>query len=117
MLFDIIFYIVPIFIFIISITIIIKGISQWKYNNSQPTLMVSAKLISKRANVSTTMHNHPDGVGTHFDSSTSYYLTFEVEGGSRLEFHVGGHEFGLLVEGDTGKLKFQGTRYLGFDRQ
>ena len=29
---------------------------------------------------------------------------------------MAGHEFGMLVEGDRGKLTFQGTRYLGFER-
>ncbi len=33
-----------------------------------------------------------------------------------MEFHVRGEEFGLLAEGDTGKVTFQGTRYLGFTR-
>ena len=28
-----------------------------------------------------------------------------------------GTEYGLLAEGDRGKLTFQGTRYLGFERQ
>ncbi len=34
-----------------------------------------------------------------------------------MELYLSGHEFGLLVEGDKGKLSFQGTRYLGFERQ
>ena len=29
-----------------------------------------------------------------------------------MEFSVSGREYGLLVEGDTGRLTFQGTRYL-----
>ena len=33
-----------------------------------------------------------------------------------MELRVSGSEFGLLVEGDYGKLTFQGTRYLGFER-
>lgn len=116
MFYSMIFSIVPIFIFTIFIIIAFKGVSQWRYNNNQPILIVSAKLISKRTDVSTTMHNNSDGIGAHHDSSTTYYLTFEVESGSRIEFRVPGYEFGLLIEGDTGKLKFQGTRYLGFER-
>ncbi|MFR6039688.1 MAG: DUF2500 family protein, partial [Faecalibacterium prausnitzii] len=27
-----------------------------------------------------------------------------------------GSDYGMLVEGDIGKLSFQGTRYLGFQR-
>lgn len=33
-----------------------------------------------------------------------------------MELRVNGSEFGLLVEGDYGKLTFQRTRYLGFER-
>jgi hypothetical protein len=49
-------------------------------------------------------------------NSTTYYATFEVESGDRLEFTVSGKEYGMLVEGDIGKLVFQGTRYHSFDR-
>lgn len=34
-----------------------------------------------------------------------------------MELRVPSHEFGLLVEGDAGKLTFQGTRYISFERQ
>ena len=43
-------------------------------------------------------------------------MTFEVESGDRMELHVDGSEYGMLVEGDYGMLSFQGTRYLGFVR-
>ena len=33
-----------------------------------------------------------------------------------MELQLQGHEYGLLIEGDKGKLTFQGTRYLGFER-
>ena len=44
-------------------------------------------------------------------------VTFQVESGDRIELQVKGNEYGMLVEGDYGKLSFQGTRYLGFERQ
>ena len=47
---------------------------------------------------------------------SKYFVTFEFESGDRLELPVDGSDYGLLVEGDTGKLSFQGTRYLGFQR-
>ncbi|MPN30867.1 hypothetical protein SDC9_178338 [bioreactor metagenome] len=34
-----------------------------------------------------------------------------------MEFRINSDEFGMLVEGDTGKLTFQGTRYKGFERE
>ncbi len=43
-------------------------------------------------------------------------MTFQVESGDRMEFSVTGSEYGMLAEGDTGKLSFQGTRYLSFER-
>ena len=45
------------------------------------------------------------------------YATFQVESGDRMELSMTGTEYGLLAEGDRGKLTFQGTRYLGFERQ
>ena len=44
------------------------------------------------------------------------YVTFEVESGDRMEMNVRGSEYGMLAEGDVGKLTFQGTRYLNFER-
>ena len=49
-------------------------------------------------------------------ASTTYYVTFEVESGDRMEMNVGGQDYGMLTEGDVGKLTFQGTRYLNFER-
>ncbi|MDO5003967.1 MAG: DUF2500 family protein, partial [bacterium] len=34
----------------------------------------------------------------------------------RMEFKVTGRQYGMLAEGDFGKLKFQGTRFLDFTR-
>ena len=54
--------------------------------------------------------------GFHTTSATWYYVTFQVESGDRMEFSVGGTDFGMLAEGDHGNLSFQGTRYLSFER-
>jgi hypothetical protein len=93
---------------------IFSGIKTWSNNNAQPILSVCAKIVSKRTNVSSSMHNDNDM--HHHSSSTSYYVTFEVESGDRMEFNISGDEYGMLVEGDEGKLTFQGTRYKGFVR-
>ena len=45
-----------------------------------------------------------------------YYVTFQTERGDRMEFQVSGTEYGMFAEGDTGRLTFQGTRYLAFER-
>lgn len=102
------------------IVVAVKGISTWSKNNHSPRLTVTAKIVSKRINVSHHRHaNAGDATGAHgfsTTSSTSYYVTFQVESGDRMEFKVTGSEYGMLAEKDTGKLSFQGTRYLSFER-
>lgn len=105
------------FVFGMIIVRIVQGIGQWSRNNASPVLTVDACLVTKRMDVS--HHQHQDA-GTnhmHYTSHTTYYATFEVESGDRLEFVVSGHEYAQLAEQDIGKLKFQGTRYLGFEEK
>ena len=116
-LFEIIFTLMFLLTFGIILTVIIKGISQWNKNNHSPRLTVPATVVAKRTNVSHHHHNHGvDHVGHHTSTSTTYYVTFQVESGDRMELHMAGHQYGLLVEGDRGKLTFQGTRFLSFER-
>ena len=55
--------------------------------------------------------------GARHLSSTTYYATFQVESGDRMELRLSGAEYGMLAEGDRGRLTFQGTRYLSFERE
>ena len=109
---DAMFSIVPIFIGIIFIIVfgsiifaIFSSLKQGIKNNNSPLLTVPAKVVSKRMHVQ----------GEH--SHTTYYVTFEVQSGDRMEFSVDGNEYGMLVEQDLGLLSFQGTRYVSFERQ
>lgn len=99
-----------IFVFGMILFSIFRGVKEWSNNNKQPVLSVEATVTAKRMNV--TNHAHEN----HHHSSTTYYVTFEVESGDRIELHVNGKEYGLISEGDEGKLTFQGTRFLGFER-
>ncbi len=114
--FGFMFTIVSVFVMGVIIVTIGKGISQWNKNNHSPRLTVPATIVAKRTNVSHHHHNHGDTGMHHTTHSTTYYVTFQVESGDRMELHVAGHEYGMLIEGDHGKLTFQGTRYLGFER-
>ncbi len=89
----------------------VRGVMTWNKNNASPRLTVSAEVVSKRTQVS--HHHHQDSMS---HSSTSYYATFQVESGDRVELPLSGSEYGMLAEGDRGSLTFQGTRYLGFER-
>ena len=114
--FEIMFYLVFFLVFGIIIFTIIKGIAQWSENNNSPRLTVEATVVSKRTEVTHHHHHTGDTGAVHMTTSTTYYVTFQVESGDRMELHVSGREYGMLSEGDQGKLSFQGTRYLGFER-
>ena len=77
--------------------------------------------LKKREEVSRQRHANAGDVtgahGYHTSVHTSYYVTFQVVSGDRMEFSVSGSEYGILVEGDYGKLSFQGTRFLEFKRE
>ena len=109
--FNIFFSLMFVLVFGIVILNIIRGLSQWNKNNHSPRLTVDATVVSKRQHTSHHHHNN------HMSHSTSYYVTFQVESGDRMELHMSGMEYGMLAEGDYGKLTFQGTRYLEFVRQ
>lgn len=113
--FEIMFFLVFAIIIGSFLVIMIKGIGTWNKNNHSPRLTVMAKVVSKRTDVSHHTHVHADAAA-HSTSSTWYYVTFEVDSGDRMEFSVTGPEYGMLAEGDTGRLSFQGTRYLSFER-
>ncbi|WP_397538043.1 DUF2500 domain-containing protein [Rummeliibacillus pycnus] len=109
---DMMFTFAPIFIGIIFIIVlgfiifrILSSIKQGIKNKNSPLLTVPAEIASKRIHVQ----------GDH--SHTTYYVTFEVQSGDRMELIVEGKEYGMLVEQDLGLLSFQGTRYISFERQ
>ena len=91
------------------IVTLIRGVGEWNKNNQSPKLTVPATVVAKRSDV----HR---GIET-MHTFTSYYVTFQVEGGDRMEFEVSDMEYGMLAEGDSGELTFQGTRYLNFRRE
>lgn len=105
--FEFMFYFVFFLAFGNILFVLIRSIGQWGKNNASPRLSVDARIVDKRSHAT---HHHNRG------TSTSYHVTFEVDSGDRMELRVSREEFGLLAEGDVGVLTFQGTRYLGFDR-
>lgn len=112
-LFCILFAIMFVAVAAVIIATAVKSLSQWHTNNNSPRLTVPATVVSKRTNVS---HHHTGSTAGQYHTSTTYYATFQVESGDRMELQLAGNEYGLLVEGDKGKLSFQGTRFLGFER-
>ena len=115
-----IFYIVFAAVIGLFIFIIANGIGEWSRNNNSPRLTVDAAVAAKRTAVThDRTANAGDITGAHGYTDhihTSYYATFQVESGDRMELQVSGTEYGMLSEGDCGRLSFQGSRYLGFER-
>lgn len=108
--------IVFIFVFCIIIVRLIKSAEQWKRNNESPILTVDATVVAKRTDVHHYQHNTGTNNMQYVSSSTTYYATFQVSSGDRMEFEIRDIEYGMLVESDKGRLTFQGTRYWGFER-
>ena len=73
-------------------------------NNRQPKLQVSATVVTKRTS------NHTKATDRH------YFVTFQVESGDRIEFWVTSFQYSELKQDDCGILTFQGTRFIGFER-
>ncbi|MBT2287857.1 DUF2500 domain-containing protein [Paenibacillus albidus] len=90
-----------------------RGLLQWSRNNSSPMLTIPACIISKRYEIKQQASQEEGGSSR---ASTLYYLTYEAESGTRMEFKVEGSEYGMSAEGDRGLLTYQGTRYYGFQR-
>ena len=112
-LFGILFAIMFVAVAAVIIATAVKSLSQWHTNNNSPRLTVPATVVSKRTNVS---HHHTGSAAGQYHTSTTYYATFQVESGDRMELQMNGQDYGMLVEGDRGRLTFQGTRYLDFQR-
>ena len=105
---------------VLLIGVVGRGIYVWSKNNRSPQETVNARVVAKRTKVTghggmmaprnaSTMH-------TTGSTYTNYFVTFELENGKRLELGVKDPEYAMLAEGDQGRLSYQGTRYLGFER-
>ena len=102
--FPIMFFVVFALVLFIIGSALVKNMRLNKQNNASPRLACDATIVAKRTKV----------WGDH--SHTTYFATFQFESGDRLELEIPFNQFGYLVEGDRGKLTFQGTRFLEFQR-
>ena len=108
---DILFSIFPImflfafvFVFGTVISVFVRSAKQNRINNNSPKVTSEVTVVAKRTHVR----------GDH--AHTTYFATFQFTSGDRLELQIPYNQFGYLVEGDNGKLTFQGTRFLEFQR-
>ena len=113
-LFPLLFLVVFIFIISTIVASLVSGAKREHKNDQSPRVTADAKVVSKRMQVGQNRRSNDDMMRSY--TYSKYFVTFEFESGDRLELPVDGSEYGLVVEGDQGKLTFQGTRYLGFVR-
>ena len=92
-------------VFGMIVSTLVKNSKQERKNDASPRLTCEATVVTKRTQVR----------GDH--AHTTYFATFQFASGDRLEMQIPHDRFGYLVEGDRGNLTFQGTRFLGFERQ
>lgn len=105
--FDAIFTIAPILMglmFIAVIGMIIKQAVGYAADKQKPVIPVQAKIMAKRTHV----------WGEH--SHTTYFATFELENGERIELQIPDNQIGYMIEGDQGTLSFQGALFVTFKK-
>lgn len=113
--FSILFFIAFLFVFSMFVLAELKAITEWNKNNNSPKLTVDATVIKKRNQVSNSDYLDHNGM-VHTTSSITYYVTFQVERGDQIKMRLSRNEYIMLAEGDYGKLTFQGTRYISFEK-
>lgn len=96
--------------FLLFLYFIVTSIIRFVENERSPVLTVPATVVDTRRKTHHHHHNH----GHHH--SHSYHVTFELDGGERLELRVLWTAYRELSVGDRGMLTYQGTRYQGFTR-
>ena len=108
-LFPIFFTIIFVFIIGTMIAMLVRGAKEKRKNDASPRLSVPATVVTKRTNVS---HRHHNGANDmdYCTTDTTYYVTFQVESGDRMELRMSGRDYGMLFEGDRGTLHFQGRQ-------
>lgn len=92
------------------------AIRRWIQNNKSEKLCQAAMVFEKRIHTywSSTSMQH----GFSNRKEYLYYVTFQLENGECIEFCLNYRrsEYNRLKKGDKGLLRFQGTRYLGFEK-
>ena len=120
MIFNIVFFIVFVLIVCLFIYNIVKMIIEWHTNKNSPKESKPARVAAKRFSTSTNMQPVAgDASGAHGYTTSTFkncYVTFQFDNGEKIEFNVKNKEYNMLNEGDTGIIRYQGTKYLGFER-
>ena len=102
-----IFAIVTVCVFIYMLC---KNIARWHKNNNSPCITVIAEVVSKRRSTDWVFAGNGAMI-----ANTYCYVTFRTKDTNAVELHVKAKIYKKLSEGDTGRLTFQGTRFISFE--
>ncbi len=103
-------WIIILFIVVVVLLSIAKKYEADKVNgeatqNGGAVKSEQVKVLSKRSEVKGGSHS----------TSTYYFILFEFDiDGSRREFQVSSEKFGVIIEGDKGRMSYQGEKFLNF---
>ena len=96
------------------IVLLIAKIAEWAQNNRAPQETVRATLIRAEKHTDTSlMPMGTDGAMMPIEDVT-YSLLFQTERGETKKFSVAKRVYRAVSQGQTGTLRFQGTRFLDF---
>ena len=105
--FDMLIFVAVFLVMSAAVVFCFQNFTQWQRNQTAPRLIVGADVVSKRGDDPGDAENPPPLNG-------DYFVTFEMEGGDRMELKLPGRDFRRIAEGDFGRLTFQGSRYIAF---
>ncbi len=105
--FGLFFLAIFVFVVIRVLMTLVNGVGRLTENAGAPVLTEAANVVAKRSEVT----------GGRNSTGTTYYATFELSGGRRIEMELSGRQFGMVAEGDRGTLTHQGARFENFARQ
>ena len=103
------------------VTVLLLGIYLIKFISNQekgqieydPEVVVQVKVITKRK--SQGQYKLQQDKFSHHNSSSTYYMTVEVQEGKQLELLIPSTTYHMLNEDDRGLLTMQGSHFKNFE--
>lgn len=105
---------IAMFLFVIVFAIILI-LRQWSNNKHSPRIVTMATISSKMIDEYHTSEPFESGMGMKDEVLPIYYIIFSLEGGDSVKLRVSKLKYNKLKKGTTGKLTFQGKRYISFE--
>lgn len=96
----------------VSLFIIVK---HWVKIRRSPKITIQAKVLKKYIDEQNVSRKRASGVGYASHTMRIYYVCFEVDGSEMLEFRVRKVDYLNLRKGKSGKLTYQGEKYIKFE--